>query len=84
MLVAQCMCKAIENFARAPHDVSDIFRFATRYHSDQLNETNRTVPNLPGCKRKVQTEICGAKIINYIIWLALQVPEYDASREKVG
>ena len=31
MLVAQCTCKAIENFARAPRDVSHIFRFATRY-----------------------------------------------------
>ena len=42
-----------------------IFRFATRQTRDQLNETRPTIPNLPGCKKKVQTEICGAKIIHY-------------------
>ena len=47
----------------AARRVPQIFKFATRYRPGyQLNETNRTVPNLRGCKTKVQTEICSAKI----------------------
>ena len=59
MLVAQCTCKAIEKFARAPRDEKSRNNLGSRQPVHQLNETRRTVPNFLYFERKVAPAIFG-------------------------
>ena len=73
VLVAQCTCKAIENFARAPRDE---VAFSDLQPGNLVISSMRRVQRYQiyrVVRKKVQTEICGAKIINYISFTFLKI-----------